>query len=66
MVCFQVEIFPNNKRPKGVNTGKEYDLILSTYSPLSRMIYSTFMIGPLTSAMDKINENILDIIKSDK
>ena len=30
------------------------------------MIYSTFMIGPLTSAMDKINENILDIIKSDK
>lgn len=60
------KIFPNNKRPKGVNTGTEYDLILSTYSPLSRMIYSTFMIGPLTSAMDKINENILDIIKSDK
>lgn len=60
------KIFPDNKRPKGVTTGKEYDLILSTYGPLSRMIYSTFMIGPLTAAMEKINENILDIINSDK
>ena len=60
------KIFPDNKRPKGVTTGKEYDLILSTYGPLSRMIYSTFMIGPLTAALEKINDNILDIIKSDK
>ena len=60
------KIFPDSKRPKGVATGKVYDLILSTYGPLSRMIYSTFMIGPLTAAMEKINENILDIINSDK
>ena len=60
------KILPDSKRPTGATTGKTYDLILSTYGPLSRMIYSTFMVGPLTAAIEKINENIIEIIKSDK
>lgn len=59
------KILTDDQAPIGVETGKKYDLILSTYGPLSRMIYSSFLIGPLTAAMQKINENILDIIKND-
>lgn len=60
------KILTDEQAPVGVTTGKRYDLILSTYGPLSRMIYSSFLVGPLTAAMQKINENILDIIKNDK
>ena len=60
------KIISDDQRPIGVKTGKPYDLILSTYSPLSRMIYSTFLIGPLTAAVEKINDNIMDIIKNHK
>ena len=60
------KILTDAQAPIGAETGKRYDLILSTYGPLSRMIYSTFLVGPLTAAMQKINENILNIIKSDE
>ena len=60
------KILTDDQAPIGVETGKKYDLILSTYGPLSRMIYSSFLVGPLTAAMQKINENILDIIKNDE
>ena len=59
-------IVPDNKRPVGVATGKSYDLILSTYGPLNRMIYSTFMIGALTACMQKINEDIKKLIPNKK
>ena len=60
------KILTDDQAPIGVETGKKYDLILSTYGPLSRMIYSSFLVGPLTAAMQKINENILDIINNDE
>lgn len=60
------KIFTDDQAPIGQTTGRKIDLILSTYGPLSRMIYSTFLIGPLTAAMEKINNDIMDIIKNDK
>lgn len=60
------KIFPDNKMPVGVETGKRYDLILSTFSPLKRMIYSTFLNGVLTQCMQKMNNDIRDIIKKHK
>ena len=60
------KILPDDEMPVGVKTGRRFDLILSTYSPLSRMLYSMFLVGPLTAAMQKINSDIMDIIKNHK
>ena len=58
------KILPDNMCPKGVESGRKYDLVLSPYGPLARMIYSSFLVGYLTAAAQKINENIMKIINN--
>ena len=60
------KILPLDKCPIGEESGKRYDLVLSTFSPLARMIYSTFLVGSLTACMEKLNDNIVKIIESHK
>lgn len=56
------KILPSEKAPVGVKSGRRIDAILSTYSPLSRMVYSLPIVGYLTECMKKINEHIKEDI----
>ena len=56
------KILPDDMMPIGKDTGRKFDLIVSSNSPLARMTYSMFITGPLTASAKKINDDILQII----